>query len=442
MKISITRLSLALLVIATVIPSYWFVTGRQLLNLMYLLATFLVLVRCFINPRIKISIRYGWALIYIISLAIYSIQAAVDAKLMTGINYFLSTVIVIIIVANSVRYEIDFYKVLDGLLYVTVPLLFVGIIESVTGFNIFQKAFFTIADASFYTEVRLGIYRIATVFGHPIVYCNFLSIIAALLIYRLSCQLTRKQRIRFELLYVLTVLNLLLTVSRSVILVFIAEQAILLAIKRERWLTRRKLNLFLIAVLALLISEMCGFGLLDKIGDLVNMILQVFGLGSDSYSSEFSSIGYSGVEGDRWNLYIWVLDSLVGNLWFGKGTNAEFSYMATEYREKTSIENYYLSTLFHHGIFGVIVLLVGLFGIGVYIIKKIRENKKLDKKTSLENRLTYNKVFLIILVGEIVSYFMVDQSGEARLLYVCIGLALAYNGLVICHKNVNGDENI
>ena len=266
-------------------------------------------------------------------------------------------------------------------------------------------------------------------FGHPIVYCNYLSIVAALCIYRLSCETSKKRRSRLGFIYAMTVLNVLLTVSRSVMLVFLAEQIVLLALKGERWFTKRKITFFLLIITGALISDFLGLGILDKVSDIINMILQVFGLGSDSYSSSFSSIGYSGVTGDRWNLYLWVMLSIAGNWAFGRGTTTAFSYMATEYREKTAIENYYLSTLYHHGLVGLVVLIIGVVGLVCYLAMKLRRNARFDQKLPGENRIAFNSVMLCILVGEIVSYFMVDQAGEARLLYICIGLAIAYNRL-------------
>lgn len=210
-------------------------------------------------------------------------------------------------------------------------------------------------------------------------------------------------------------------------LVFIGEQIVLLAIKGERWLTKRKIVIFLFAIVGALVSDFLGLGILDKVSDVINMILQVFGLGSDNYSSSFSSIGYSGIEGDRWKLYVWVAASIAGKWIFGQGTETAFSYMATGYREKTAIENYYLSTLFHHGVVGLAVLIIGLLGLLYYLLIYEKKSREVHKKLSSENRLTFNTSMICILLGEIVSYFMVDQSGEVRLFYICIGLVLAYN---------------
>ena len=429
MKVSIRRLGLALLIIATVIPSYWFLSGRKILNLVYYITTVLFLVQTLLNRSKSEKMKCGAAGIYILSLFLYSLQAFGDSGAATAINSLVSTAMVVVIVSKNIKDEIGFSKVIDSLLYVSCPLLLLGILEAVVGQNIFQQSALTLAGATFYSETRLGIFRASSVFGHPIVYCNYLSIVAALCIYRLSCEMSKKRRNRLGFIYAMTVLNVLLTVSRSVMLVFLAEQIVLLALKGERWLTKRKITFFLLTIAGALISDILGLGILDKVSDIINMILQVFGLGSDSYSSSFSSIGYSGVTGDRWNLYLWVMLSIAGNWAFGRGTTTAFSYMATEYREKTAIENLYLSTLYHHGIVGLVVLIIGLVGLLCYLAMKLRRNARFDQKLPGENRITFNSVMLCILVGEIVSYFMVDQAGEARLLYICIGLAIAYNRL-------------
>ena len=429
MKVNIRRLGLALLIIATVIPSYWFLSGRKILNLVYYITTVLFLVQTLLNRSKSEKMKCGAAGIYILSLFLYSLQAFWDSGAATAINSLVSTAMVVVIVSKNIKDEIGFSKVIDSLLYVSCPLLLLGILEAVAGHNIFQQSALTLSGATFYSETRLGIFRASSVFGHPIVYCNYLSIVAALCIYRLSCEMSQKRRNRLRFIYAMTVLNVLLTVSRSVMLVFLAEQIVLLALKGERWLTIRKITVFMLIITGALISDFLGLGILDKVSDIINMILQVFGLGSDSYSSSFSSIGYSGVTGDRWNLYLWVVLSIAGNWAFGRGTTTAFSYMATEYREKTAIENYYLSTLYHHGIVGLVVLIIGLVGLVCYLAMKLRRNVRFDQKLPGENRITFNSVMLCILIGEVISYFMVDQAGEARLLYICIGLAIAYNRL-------------
>lgn len=429
MKVNIRRLGLALLIIATIIPSYWFISGRKILNLVYYVTTALFIGQILLKHNISGKMKCGAAGFYILSLTLYSLQALWDSDAATAINSVVSTAMIVVIVAKNTKNSFDFTKILDGLLYISCPLLVLALVEAVSGLNPFQQFWLTHPTASFYNEIRLGIHRVNSVFGHPIVYCNYLSMIAALSLYRLSCDLSRKKRRLLEIIYAMTVLNILLTVSRSVMLVFLAEQLVLLVLKRERWLTKRKIIVFMLIITGALISDFLGLGILDKASDVINMILQVFGLGSDFYSSAFSSIGYSGVTGDRWNLYLWVMLSIAGNWAFGRGTTTAFSYMATEYREKTSIENYYLSTLYHHGIVGLVILIIGLMGLVCYLAMKLKTNTRLDQKLPGENRITFNSVMLCIIIGEIVSYFMVDQAGEARLLYICIGLAIAYNQL-------------
>lgn len=431
MKINIRRFGLWLLVIATIIPSFWFISGKKILNLLFYIIMALFLMQTLLGSGRLEKMKYDTAGVYILSLLLYSLQAFLDAGATTAINSVASTAMVVIIVSKNVKNELDFSKIIDGLLYISCPLLLFGIIEAVFGQNVFQQSALTLPEATFYSETRLGIVRVSSVFGHPIVYCNYLSIVAALCFYRLSCETSGKKRRSFEFIYIMTFLNVLLTVSRSVMLVFLAEQLILLAMKGERWLTKRKIIFFMLIIVGALISDFLGLGILDKVSDIINMILQVFGLGSDSYSSSFSSMGYSGVTGDRWNLYLWVMLSMTGNWLFGRGTTTAFSYMATEYREKTAIENFYLSTLYHHGIVGLVVLIIGLIGLVYYLVMKLRRNAQLDKKIAGENRITFNAVMLCILISEIVSYFMVDQAGEARLLYICIGLAIAYNRFVL-----------
>lgn len=437
MKLNVRKLNLFFLAIATIVPSYWFVSGRQILNIIYYIGFFLFIVQLFMQKSDK-KISYGIVGIYIISLVWYCLQALIDTGFTTAINSFFASAMVVIAISYSLKTEKDFYQLIDLVLICSLPLLILGILEAFSGYNFFQHADLTLSGSTFYSEYRLGIFRVSSVFGHPIVYCNYLSIIAALLVYRLSCVLSHRKRILFRIIYALVLINVLLTVSRSVILVFIGVQVVLFAVKREKWFTTKKVFVIICITIILLISDLIGLGLLNTIEDVFNMLLQVFGLGSDTYSSEFSSIGYSDVTGDRWDLYRWVYESTSDNLLWGQGTTAQFSYMATEYREKTSIENYYLSMLFQHGFVGLIIMIVGLLALLFYIMKRVRFNTLKKICGEQEQKLTFNITMLCIILGQIVSYFMANQSGEVRLLYICIGALIAYNGLLKSRSLSNG----
>ena len=121
----------------------------------------------------------------------------------------ISSLFIVIIISQSISTKVEFYNAIDFLIYLCSPLLILGVLEAIMGYNIFQNFFLTYSSAYFYKEIRLGIFRIASVFGHPIVYCHYLSLIGALVLYRLDCNIPEKKKHFFQIIYFLLIINVL-----------------------------------------------------------------------------------------------------------------------------------------------------------------------------------------------------------------------------------------
>lgn len=420
-RISLKDICIVGLIIATISPSFIFVAGYKVNTYLYLLCGILFLFSIIAN---KERLQSKVAVFYLIGLVVYAVQALFDTSVMVFIDWFFATFIVVIAVTMFTDSEKYFKWIINGLLYISLPILLLGIFECISTINIFQKI--APSWASFYHEYRLGIFRISGIGGHPIVYCSYLTILSALAIYRLSWKDSKNRKI-VRLIYFLVIVNAVLTVSRSIWIILIAEQIVLLYKRKLKILNTKAVIGILAVLVTLLVSELVDLGLLKRFKDFINMLLQVFGFGSGTYSAEFSSSGYSGVSGDRNLLYNWVTGSLAGNEVWGKGTYADFTYMATKYRAKTSIENYYLSTLYRHGYFGLIIMALGLLSLIIYCIKSNSKKDIIQQRLECENNLSFSFVSLIVVTGYIISFFMVDQAAEARLFYVFVGLTFAYN---------------
>lgn len=419
-KVNINLFVLYLLIIAVFIPDYWFVQGHQVLNLVYLLAS-LVFLCCCIKFKNALAFKYlPW--LYILSLLEYGLQAIFDASFVTGFNYIISTALVIICVHSCVKTEERFLRVIDVIIYLSIPFLILGFVECITKYNLFQNSGLTLQGAAFYKETRLGIFRIAGVYGHPIVYCNFLSMLLGLILYRQTTK--KKGGIGLQFIYLLALLNCILTVSRSVLLVIIMQQVFLQFLARDKLNTRKRMIGLSGVLIALVLADSAGLGVSKILEDFLNMLLQIFGLGNSNYNSVFSSHGYSGVAGDRILLYTWVILAVGQNRLFGVGTNGLFTHAVDAYRTKRSIENFYLHTFFRHGLVGLVALAMGYFSLVIWNLRSI-----MCPKLEFEKKMHFPLLMIVIILGEILQYFMVDQSGEARLLYILIGLLASYHQL-------------
>ena len=117
-----------------------------------------------------------------IYLLVYSVQALIDTSLVKAIAYIIAQLTVCLIVYTEMRKRKIFVEALHMLVYAAGILSVIGLVEEVTRTNIFH-IISRLPSSSFYTEIRLGIYRIETSFSHPIVYCAYLCFIAGLLNY-------------------------------------------------------------------------------------------------------------------------------------------------------------------------------------------------------------------------------------------------------------------
>ena len=112
----------------------------------------------------------------------YSIQALADTSLTRAAAYIMAQLAVCIIIYAEVKKRKIFREALYMLVYAAGFLCVTGVLEEITRINLFH-VISRLPSGSFYTEIRLGIYRIETSFSHPIVYCAYLCFIAGILIY-------------------------------------------------------------------------------------------------------------------------------------------------------------------------------------------------------------------------------------------------------------------
>lgn len=162
----------------------------------------------------------------------------------------------------------------------------------------------------------------------------------------------------------------------------------------------------------------------------VNMFLAI--INPEIANSIADSFGKNAVGiGQRNNLYAWVWETVKNQKWFGMGPNAKFAYdwevnsgyIAT----KTSIENFYLATLYRFGIVGLISLIIFFFGEIISILRKINRSNKLQlnkEKTTFEF-----KIFFTIIIYFIV-LTTVSAMDDYKMLFILILLSdKLYSGI-------------
>ena len=129
-------------------------------------------------------------------------------KLLRAIMYMITTILLCISICMVVTSYKRFQLLIEAILNAAIIVCIYGIIECITQTNIL----FAFRE-DYFVEIRNGIYRISTSFDHPIVYANYLGIILMLVAYKICNYSTKSKQRKYIVLYVLVVINLLITVS-------------------------------------------------------------------------------------------------------------------------------------------------------------------------------------------------------------------------------------
>ncbi|OOM75815.1 hypothetical protein CLPUN_30490 [Clostridium puniceum] len=368
-----------------------------------------------------------------IYLLVYSLQALFDTTLVKAFAYISAQLVVCIIVASEIKTKKLFQYTLDTLIAAGGILSILGIIEGITKVNIFQMI--SNGNAEFYNEIRLGILRIATSFSHPIVYCNYLCFLSAIIAYRLNNVISDKRRKILRLIYVAVIINAILTLSRSTLLILAIEQIIIAYKLGIVKLWKKVFSIGITLLLIVFVLNLCESSILNKLQNILYMFLSIL---NEKYSSLYSvDFGMNtNAVGNRLDLYNWVISTLKGHELFGMGTSAKFSYLVYGFEStlnysytwiKTSIENEYLYNYFIHGIFGLAVLVLSYVGNLYYLLKRNIFQKKSKIRKFDEKQLNFNFIALVVLVGYYVSLFSVSQSDTVRIYNIFVCLIFAYN---------------
>lgn len=236
-------------------------------------------------------------------------------------------------------------------------------------------------------------------------------------------------------IYSLLCINLLLTLSRSIIICTIASQFLILYMMGARKLFKMifKTIIFIIPILFIVTLFIPALGKTIKYGFL--MIAALFDSKvASSISSAFGNDNLMGV-GNRFDLYGWVSEKMAGHWLFGHGLYADFSYSFTQsngfyswIQTKDSIEVEYLNTLYQFGIFGMMTEVLSFLSVlGLNI-------KKYSSKLFFEKKISFNKIAFVTLIFYYLQLFAVNQSSDKYVFYIFVMFTIIYNGRVAQEK--------
>lgn len=413
-----------LMAIFPILP-YWFKIGG--VNGSYIICT-IDCILILILSRSKILTYFNIAMVLIAQgVIVRLLQLLLAWNIKTLVFYLVTTIVLLSAMLSVINSPRKFIGTINTLVYTSGFVAFWGIVEEVTHFNIFSLLNTRGAILN-YNSLRFGLLRIISFSSHAIAYCLYLTMMLCLVFYSFQFCKNRREKTLKQIIYVLVLINAVLTLSRSSLLVLIASQLVLLYFASGfKSFILKALKIIAISGIIIIGLSIVNNKVLNAVQMFIYMLLAVFNDNySNSISAAFGNDNLSGI-GNRLDLYSWVWQELKGYRLFGKGYGASFShrftFMSGFYTAedvKTSIEVQYLSTLYYFGVVGMVSQLIA-YGGTVWLCFKDKISK-----ACWENEVSFSFVALVALIACYVEFFAVSQGTDRELYILIIDLLIVY----------------
>ena len=320
------------------------------------------------------------------------------------------------IILSGIKSENEFLKFIDYIIIFFALYSIFGIYESFTSINFFDILFKREVVLDYANAIRFGIRRNHGMCSVSINNGMLLNIVLTIAGYRLFN--LRKTDKKFLICYILIWTDLVLTLSRQVILMSIIIQLALAAKCGFTWIVKRIACILLILfVLWLSIGDILS----SALSNITSMFLPLLEIINPAYSSYYNwNEGIGGI-GERTELWGWIYAAVHNQLVFGMGYETPFSIALSNNTIKTSIEVHWLYVLYMRGLFG----LTGFIIYQVGCIKKI-----FSCKCDIgEIRVKFPFVMLILTLGYFVSLFSCSGWEDLKFYYMIFALFECYTRL-------------
>lgn len=346
-----------------------------------------------------------------------------DGSFMDYISLITDTLILFALVADGIKSEDDYFKCIRILALVSSILAVLAIIETFTDFNLFDLIANSTVEKVGANGYRYGLTRARGPFTTPINYCVYLLFSLGAIVYGLLNDL--KGKTFWVIAWILSVAAALCTLSRAPML-SIALSQILIFWKAGIF---SKLKTYVKVLVAIAIITLMGYFYdFSIITDTVDKIFAMFvAVIKPDVATAITSSGEFGINADgvgqRLILFVWIAEEINKSLLsflFGTGVGTGFSKVVSNIFTKTSIENHYLSVLFHTGVIGLAVECSLLVGILVFI-------KKSNSRLMTECKISFASMMMISTLLYYVTMFTVDTFDDKRIFVVLLAILFAKN---------------
>lgn len=426
MRISRKNILWFIVVIYPLIPYYFTLFGINATNIVVILISCVIF--AIYKERILIFKKDRLFMIYLLACLCQTLSMVINGS-MEALYYVLKIVLPFYYLTVLIQTKEDFYYVIENVVNASGVLCIFGIIEEVTHFNIFSLLN-TSGSTLNYNALRFGLLRIISFTGQAITYGIYIMFCLCLCMYLLQVNNESKKKHKLIIIYTMLWINAIFTLSRSSILCCLLSQVLLLFFCGAKK-TLKTISLVSL-ILIMIIGSACIFSDVARTA-VMNFILMLAAVFDPTYSSLISaSFGNDNLiaQGQRIDLYSWVIESMNGKWLFGNGYDVQFSYSQdvvtdgwTWTSTKTSIEVQSLFLLFHYGVITVAAHYIA------YILTLLNSWKNRKIRLNEEKALGFNGVMCSIIVTYLF-YFLANSIGsEEFLFYILIALFIAYNRL-------------
>lgn len=284
-----------------------------------------------------------------------------------------------------------------------------GIVEAFTQINVFTFLDTGMSGLNYGSLTRDTTLRICTAYGHPLAYSMILNIFFPLICYDVKA---KKIDIFRDLpTFCLVTLNMLLTGSRSGIMLFVVEFIVLFLASNARVFLKNVFVLLLVSLISVLVIEAAKFvPLFESL--MRSFLYSVDALLHTNYASAYGGnpdIANSSTYRDvLWN--IMLRDEYF--TWFGKGNDYTIHTRIDGWFIE-SIDNYYINQYLRFGVIGLIAIVFMLLSFFVIYLKEARCNRD------------FSVIFLLIVIVYISNLFVVDELGTLRFMISVLAVGIA-----------------
>lgn len=357
--------------------------------------------------------------IYIASLFIATIINFNKTSLVNLISIIIEQILLYYIICINIKSMKTVELIIDLIIKVSLVLSILGVIEYLTSFNIFSLLD-TSKRLSSSNYIRMGSLRVSTSFNHSLGYGLYLVLFIPIVMYRMHKSKLEKKKTNLyfdRVTFILMNINLILTGSRSTILILIFQYSIMFLM--SSW--RKQVIISIVGIIIfgaitifsispvgenipgisminnnikMLYDTLLGTNLVDNFGDNDDPFIyrgKLIEYALSKKGKEF--IAGQGLGFIRDNPLVFDIPEL--NPW-----GPTISY---------SVDNYYILKFLEVGFIG----LIGTIALFFKYLRSIFINIKINY---------FNKMLFVSMIGYLVNLFMVDQLETIKYLWILLAL--------------------